>query len=307
LASLAVFAPGTTSNLGPGFDCLGVAFTGLGDTVRAERVERPGVRVVSVSDGRIPTDPLRNTAALAAAAVLKRAGLAREAGLELRVEKGLPLSAGMGGSAASAVAGALAAHELMKTRLTRTDLLMAALEAEAVVSGRHADNAAPCLFGGAVIVAGLDPPEVTPVRVHESLGLVFVTPAYEVATAEARRVLPAEVPRADAVGQAARLALLVLGLERGDGDLIRRAVWDRIAEPHRAPLYPGYPQARTAGLEAGAFGVAVSGAGPTIVALAPRAAREAVAEALVGGYRKAGIGARVHVAEVDAAGARVVA
>ncbi len=307
MGSVAVFAPGTASNVGPGFDCFGVAFTGLGDTVRASRVDAPGVRVLSVSDARIPTEPLRNTAALGAAAVLKRAGLARAAGLELRIEKGLPLAAGMGGSAASAVAGALAAHELMKTRLTRIDLLTAALEAESVVSGRHADNAAPCLFGGAVIVAGLGPPEVTPVRVHDSLGLVFVTPAYEVATAEARRVLPADVPRADAVGQAARLALLVLGLERGDGDLIRRAVWDRIAEPHRAPLYPGYPQARTAGLEAGAFGVAVSGAGPTLVALAPRAAREAVASALVAGYAKAGIRSRAHVAEVDAAGARVLA
>ena len=302
---LAVFAPGTASNIGPGFDCLGIAFTGLGDTVRAARTDAPGVRVLSVSDERIPTDPLRNTAALGAAAVLKRAGLQRE-GLELRVEKGLPLAAGMGGSAASAVAGALAAHEIMKTRLTRIDLLMAALEAESVVSGRHADNAAPCLFGGAVIVAGLDPPEVTPVKVHDSLGLVFVTPAYEVATDEARRVLPAEVTRADAVGQAARLALLVLGLEHGDGDLVRRAMWDRIAEPRRAPLYPGYPQARTAGLEAGALGVVVSGAGPTLVALAPRAARPAVAAALVAGYAKAGIDARAHVAEVDAAGARVV-
>jgi homoserine kinase len=307
LSSVAVFAPGTASNVGPGFDCFGLAFTGLGDTVRASRTEALGVRVVSVSDERIPTDPLRNTAALGAAAVLKRAGLEREAGVELRVEKGLPLAAGMGGSASSAVAGALAVHELLKTRLTRIDLLIAAVEAESVVSGRHADNAAPCLFGGAVIVAGLDPPEVTPVRVHDSLGLVFVTPAYEVATAEARRVLPAEVPRAEAVGQAARLALLVLGLERGDADLIRRAIWDRIAEPRRAPLYPGYPQARTAGLEAGALGVAVSGAGPTLIALALRDTRKAVAEALVAGYAKAGISARAHVAEVDAAGARVVA
>lgn len=306
MGSVAVYAPGTASNIGPGFDCFGIAFTGLGDTVRAARTDAPGVRVVAVSDARIPTDPLRNTAALGAAAVIKRAGLEREAGLELRVEKGLPLAAGMGGSAASAVAGALAAHELLKTRLTRIDILMAAIEAEAVVSGRHADNAAPCLFGGAVIVAGLDPPEVTPVRVHDSLGLVFVTPAYEVATAEARRVLPADVPRADAVGQAARLALLVLGLERGDADLVRRAIWDRIAEPRRAPLYPGYPPARTAALEAGALGVAVSGAGPTLVAVVLREARQAVARALVAGYAKAGINARSHVAEVDAAGARVV-
>ena len=306
MGSVAVYAPGTASNIGPGFDCFGIAFTGLGDTVRAARTNGPGVRVVAVSDERIPTDPLRNTAALGAAAVIKRAGLEREAGLELHVEKGLPLAAGMGGSAASAVAGALAAHELLKTRLTRIDLLMAAIDAEAVVSGRHADNAAPCLFGGAVIVAGLDPPEVTPVRVHDSLGLVFVTPAYEVATAEARRVLPAEVPRADAVGQAARLALLVLGLERGDADLVRRAIWDRIAEPRRAPLYPGYPPARTAALEAGALGVAVSGAGPTLVAVVLREARQAVAKALVEGYAKAGINARSHVAEVDATGARVV-
>ena len=306
MGSVAVYAPGTASNIGPGFDCFGIAFTGLGDTVRASRTNAPGVRVVAVSDERIPTDPLRNTAALGAAAVLKRAGREREAGLDMRVEKGLPLAAGMGGSAASAVAGALAAHELLKTRLTRIDLLMAAIDAEAVVSGRHADNAAPCLFGGAVIVAGLDPPEVTPVRVHDSLGLVLVIPAYEVATAEARKVLPADVPRADAVGQAARLALLVLGLERGDGDLVRRAIWDRIAEPRRAPLYPGYPQARTAGLEAGALGVAVSGAGPTLIALAPRKARPAVAAALVEGYAKVGIHARAHVAEVDATGARVV-
>ena len=306
MGSVAVYAPGTASNIGPGFDCFGIAFTGLGDTVRASRTSALGVRVVSVSDERIPTDPLRNTAALGAAAVLRRAGLEREAGLEMRVEKGLPLAAGMGGSAASAVAGALAAHELLKTRLSRIDLLMAAIEAEAVVSGRHADNAAPCLFGGAVIVAGLEPPEVTPVRVHDSLGLVFVTPAYEVATAEARRVLPADVPRADAVGQAARLALLVLGLERGDADLVRRSIWDRIAEPRRAPLYPGYPQARTAALEAGALGVAVSGAGPTLIALVLRDARPAVAKALVEGYAKAGISARSHVAEVDTAGARVV-
>jgi homoserine kinase len=307
LGSVAVFAPGTASNIGPGFDCFGLAFTGLGDTVRATRTDAPGVRVVAISDERIPTDPLRNTAALGAAAVLRRAGLEREAGLELRVEKGLPLAAGMGGSAASAVAGAMAAHELLKTGLTRIDLLVAAVDAEAVVSGRHADNAAPCLFGGAVIVAGVDPPEVTPVRVHDSLGLVLVTPAYEVATAEARKVLPADVPRADAVGQAARLAILVLGLERGDADLVRRAIWDRIAEPRRAPLYPGYPQARTAGLEAGALGVAVSGAGPTLVALALRPAREAVATALVEGYAKAGISARAHVAQVDAVGARLVA
>src|SRR5206468_12590178 len=142
-----------------------------------------------------------------------------------------------------------------------------ALEAEAVVSGRHPDNVAPSLLGGAVLVVGLEPLHVTPVRIHPDLALALVTPAYTVETARARAVLPAQVPRADAVGQAARLAGLVAGLERGDADLIRRAMVDAIAEPPRASLHPGYAEARAAGLEAGALGVAVSGAGPTVVAV----------------------------------------
>ena len=152
------------------------------------------------------------------------------AGLELTIEKGLPLSAGLGGSAASAVAGAVAADAVLDSHLGRMDLLAAALEAEAVVSGRHPDNAAPSLLGGAVLVVSLEPLHVAPLRVHPELVLALVTPAYAVETARARAVLPAQVPRADAVRQAARLAALVAGLERGDADLIRRAMVDAIAE-----------------------------------------------------------------------------
>ena len=292
------------SNLGPGFDCLGIAFTGRGDLVTAHRTGGGGVRVTAVSDPRIPTDAQRNTAAIAASAVLARARA--EGGLELTIEKGLPLAAGMGGSAASAVAGAVAADAVLGSRLARMDLLAAALEAEAAVSGRHPDNAAPSLLGGAVLVASVDPLHVTPVRVHAELGLVLVTPGYTVETARARAVLPSDVPRGEAVGQAARLAALVMGLERGDGDLIRRAMVDRIAEPARAALYPGYPEARAAGLEAGAMGVAVSGAGPTIVAIVNGASAPSVAAAMQGAYERLGIPAAVHAAETDAQGARVV-
>lgn len=292
------------SNLGPGFDCLGIAFTGRGDLVTAHRTEGGGVRVTAVSDPRIPTDAQRNTAAIAASAVLARARA--DGGLELTIEKGLPLAAGMGGSAASAVAGAVAADAVLGSRLARMDLLAAALEAEAAVSGRHPDNAAPSLLGGAVLVGSVDPLQVTPLRVHPDLGLVLVTPGYTVETARARAVLPGEVPRAEAVGQAARLAALVLGLERGDGDLIRRSMVDRIAEPARAALYPGYPEARAAGLDAGALGVAVSGAGPTVVAVVRFESAEAVGAALRSAYERLGIAATVHAAETDAQGARVV-
>jgi homoserine kinase len=297
------YAPGSTSNVGPGFDCLGIAVTGMGDRVAAVRAGSPGVRVLSVSDPRVPCDPARNTAALAAAEVLRLAGSAL--GLELRVEKGLPLSGGLGGSAASAVAGAFAANALLDGPLDTGTLLRAALEAEAVVAGRHPDNAAPSLLGGAVLVLGIEPLRYARLAVHPSLRLVFAVPAYGVETSRARAVLPSSVPRADAVGQASALAGLVLGLERGDGALLRATMVDRLAEPHRIPLYPGYARARDEALAAGAFGVAVSGAGPTLLAIAPEGTEDAVGRAVVSAYEREGVAARVHEALVDDRGARL--
>ncbi len=298
------YAPGSTSNVGPGFDCLGIAISGMGDRVTAVRGAASGVRVSSVSDPRVPTDPARNTAALAAAAVL-RAAAAETVGLELSILKGLPLAGGLGGSAASAVAGACAADALIDARLAPETLLRCALEAEAVVAGRHADNAAPSLLGGAVLVLGPDPLRYARLGVHPSLRLVLASPDYGVETARARAVLPASIAREEAIGQASALAALVLGLERGDGDLLREAMHDHIAEPSRAPLYPGYAQARQAALSAGAFGVAVSGAGPTLLALAAEGRERAVAQAIEAAYAGAGFSARLHLAEVDGEGARL--
>jgi homoserine kinase len=299
------YAPGSTSNLGPGFDCLGVAFTGKGDRVEAVATETGTVRVLSVSDPRIPLDAERNTAAIAAAEVRRRAG-SPTTGLDLWIEKGLPLSGGMGGSAASAVAGALAADAALGAGLSRDDLLEAALRAESAVAGRHLDNVAPSLLGGAVLVVRQDPPLFTQVNVAAGLGLVLCTPAYGVETARARAVLPEAVGRADAIAQASGLGGLLTGLARGDAELVRASMRDRIAEPARAALYPGYPEAREAGLQAGAWGVVVSGAGPTVVAVVPASASAAVAQALVAGYGARGIAASAHEAAVDVQGARVL-
>jgi homoserine kinase len=301
---ITVFAPGTTANVGPGFDCLGLAFTGKGDRVTARRVSGHGVRVLSVSDPRISTDPEKNTAAIAAHSVLRRAGV--EIGIELTIDKGLPLSGGMGGSAASAAAGALAADTLAGTRLTKLQLIEAAMDAEAVVAGRHADNVAPSLLGGAVVVIDLAPLTIAPVKVHTELALVLVTPAYGVLTQKAREVLPRQVSRTKAVSQAAHLAGLLFGLERGDRELISRSMVDVIAEPARAKLYPGYPEAKEAGLAAGAIGVVVSGAGPTVLAITDRTSRELVASALQQAYAGAGHKSEAHCAFVDNAGARVL-
>jgi homoserine kinase len=306
LQRVTVYAPGSASNLGPGFDCFGIAFTGRGDRVTATSDRAPGVHIASVSDPRIPVDPHRNTAAIAASSVLRRAGAPAGFGLRLDVEKGLPLSGGMGGSAASAVAGAVAADSLLGSNLSREDLLGAALDAEEAVAGRHADNVAPSLFGGAVLVLSLEPLLLAQVRVHAGLALVLVSPDYQVETAAARAVLPAVLARADAVRQSARLAALVLGLERADPELLRGSMEDLIAEPARRHLYPGFVEARASGLQAGAYGVVVSGAGPTVVAITSVDTAQRVAAALEAAYRAQGIDARAHCAETDEGGARVV-
>lgn len=300
------YAPGTTANVGPGFDCFGIALTGRGDTVTATRVKEPGVRVTAISDPRIPTEAARNTAAIAAASVLKRAG-AEDVGLELSIEKGLPLSGGMGGSAASAVAGAMAANALLEHPLATLGLLEAALDAEAVVAGRHADNVAPSLMGGAVVVVNVHPLAVARIQVHPRLRMVLVTPAYEVETRKAREALPEMVPRHDAIDQAASLGGLIIGLERGDAALLRASAMDRIAEPGRRPLYPGWPEAKQAGLEAGAFAVVVSGAGPTILGITDEATAPAVQAAMEKAYLAAGsYRSQGYIASVDNEGARIV-
>ena len=303
------YAPGSVSNVGPGFDCFGIAVAGRGDRVSVQPSSVRGLRVIGVSDPRLPGDPKRNTATLAAAAVLRRAGLdpaTLDPGLDFTIDKGLPLAGGLGGSAASAIAGAVAVDSAMRTHLSREALLEAALEAEAAVSGRHPDNVAPSLYGGAVVVASIEPLRLVRARVHPSLKIVLVSPAYAVETARARAVLPASVSREDAVAQAANLAHLIVGLERGDAELIRGAMHDRIAEPARMALFPGYLEARLAALEAGAFGVAVSGAGPTVVAFTGEGAPAVVAGAMLEAYRRRGIEATPYLGGVDAEGARIL-
>jgi homoserine kinase len=281
-----------------------MAFTGKGDRVIARRVDGRGITITHVSDPRIPTDPARNTVAIAAASVLRRAGV--EMGLEMRIEKGLPLAGGMGGSAASAAAGAVAADALAGAGLSKMQLVEAAMDAEEVVAGRHADNIAPAVLGGAVVIVSVDPLTIVPIRVDPELALVLVSPAYLVETQKARAVLPAQIPRADAIAQASHLVGLALGLERGDRTLIARSMVDRIAEPARAALYPGYREAKAAALSAGAIGVVVSGAGPTSIAITDASHRDAVGKAMEDAYRRAGHASEAHHAAVDNDGARVV-
>lgn len=301
------FAPGSIGNVGPGLDILGLAVSGAGDTVDAERLDHPGIELADPGHRDLPTVPERHASAIAAQAVLRRAGLAGTVGLRLRVTKGLPLSGGQGGSAASAVAGAFAANRLLDTPLTTDDVLLAALESESALAGRHADNLAPSLLGGLVLIRSLEPLDVIRLPVPSELRIVLIHPAQALDTRDGRAVLPDRVPRDVALHQAAQVAAMVAAVYKGDLDLLGRAIDDRIAEPARAPLLPGFVRAKAAAREAGACGCSISGSGPTAFAFASDDAGAArIAEAMRAAYTEAGVSCTARVERPDLEGARLL-
>jgi len=291
------YAPATVSNLGPGFDCLGLAVHGPGDTVRARRREQPGVLINKISgdNGRLPRDA-SNTACVAVTALLERLGLADRVGVELELDKGLPLGSGLGSSGASACAALIASATALGLQVGNEALIDAARKGEAVACGSpHPDNVAPAILGGIVLIvstslgrgpysasglragrlrqseqlgAATDPLRVVSLPVPESLRLAIYTPGCEVKTADARAVLPERVSLEATVRQSARLGLLIHALHTGDLALLGEAIADDIVEPARAHLIPGFMDAKINALEAGALACSISGAGPTCFALA---------------------------------------
>jgi homoserine kinase len=306
--AVTAFAPGSIGNVGPGLDILGLAVAGDGDVVRAEWLSEPGLRILDPGHPELPREADRHTSGLAALGVLRRAGevAAGGKGIGLSVRKGLPLSGGQGGSAASAVAGAVAVNALLGKPLGHLELIEACLDAEEAVAGRHADNIAPSLLGGLVLIRSIDPLDVVRLPVPADLHVVLAKPAQRMRTAEARAVLPRDVSRAVALHQAAHVAAIVAAFALEDYELLARSVDDRIAEPVRASLLPGFAEAKAAALTAGALGSSISGSGPTVFALARgRESGERVARAMAEAYRAGGASCSVRVSQVDRDGARV--
>ena len=310
LSHVRVFAPGGIGNIGPGLDVLGCAVTGLGDIVELEwcdDVPVETIRIAASGHPELPSDPMHHAAAIAAAAVLRASGVASDSGLVMRAQKGLPLAGGQGGSAASAVAGAVAMNALLGRALGDNALLAAALNAEAKVAGRHADNVGPSLFGGVVLVRSLEPLDIVRLSFPPELRVVLVQPDQRLRTADARAVLPDAIDRQLFVRQSANIAAMVAAFASGDFALLRRSLDDRIAEPVRAPLLPGFAEAKAAALGAGALGCSISGAGPTSFAFAPNDTTAAdIAAAMRTAYASRGINATSRVERIDDRGARLL-
>ncbi len=268
--TVSVSAPATIANVGPGFDVFGLALEGPCDTLLARRTQAEGVTISGVAGVEAPPsrDPTRNTAGIAAAAALARRRGTPGGGISFTLVKGIPLSSGLGSSAASAVAGACAVSRLYPGTLELEDLLAASLEAEAQVSGRHLDNVAAAMLGGFCLVEGLDPPRIRRVRPRFEIWFAAVKPEFGLSTREARAALPAMVPLAAAIANLHDAVRMVDAAHRGDLEGFLAGIRDRIVEPARAPLIKGHDAVRQAADAAGALATGISGAGPTLFAAA---------------------------------------
>ncbi|WP_313274920.1 homoserine kinase [Stenotrophomonas sp.] len=299
------FSPASVANVAVGFDLLGYAVPDVGDTVTVRRIDAPEVRIAAIRGTAIelPLDAPRNTAG--AALIALREALQLPYGFELEIDKGIPLSSGMGGSAASCVAALVAANALLDVPLSREQLYLFALDGEAVASGsRHGDNLGPMFLGGLVLCT-LE--RLVPVPVPAQWHSLLVHPDALLETRRAREALQGSYGLKEFVAQSSNLALVLAGCHAGDAGLVRAGLADVLVEPRRAPLIVGFDAAKQAALVAGAMGASISGAGPSVFAwFEDRDGALAAATKVQAAFAAAGFGSQSWVTPVNSPGARLL-
>jgi homoserine kinase len=303
-----VFAPASVANVACGFDTLGFAIQRPGDDVVA-RFSKKGsgltISRITGDGGKLSLKAEENTAGVAALALMEHLGVVQ--GIELEIHKGIPIGSGLGSSACSAVAGAMAVNELMGRPLSKRQLLPFAVKGEALASGGaiHADNVGPCLLGGMVLVRSNKELDTVNIPAPEQLYAAVVLPEMEILTVDARNILRKEIPMSDAITQWGNLGGMIAGLMKSDYELISRSLQDVIAEPYRSKLIPCFYEVKQSALNAGALGCSISGAGPAVFALCKgdeTAFRVAIAMQLV--FKDAGIGAERFISPINTHGAQ---
>jgi homoserine kinase len=302
------FAPATIANLGSGFDVLGLALEKPGDSAVARRMREPGLKFSVVTPHEaVPREASSNVAAHVASLLIEETK--PPFGVELLLEQLMPVSSGLGRSAASSVAAVMAVNAVLPRPLRKPDLLRFAIEGERMAAGfPHADNVAPSLLGGVCLVLNDDPLEIVPLPIQNRMVWVVVHPHCEVRTKEARDLIPAQIPIATAVRQWACVSALTAALSTGDARLAGRAIEDRVAEPVRSRLIPGFEAVKTAAFTAGATGCTLSGSGPSLFAITSSlpVARE-VGVAMSRAFAKAaGLRSDVIISRINLEGARIL-
>ncbi len=307
MKSIKAFAPATVANVCCGFDILGFSVDFPGDEVILTLKNEPGVTITRIygDQGRLPLEANKNTAGVAVHSFLKAIGSSQ--GVEIELRKNLPLGSGMGSSGASGVAALVAINHLLGSPLTREQLVPHAMEAERVACGSaHADNVAPSLLGGFVLVRDYFPLDIIKIPAPP-LYCTLIHPHIELKTSDSRRVLKLTLPLKDAVTQGGNIGGLIIGLMKPDYELISRSLKDVIAEPIRSVFIPGFHTIRSEAIQAGALGCGISGSGPTIFALSKdHEAAQKTGEVIQLHFLKYRLKSDVYVSKINYEGARII-
>ncbi len=306
MTGIKVFAPASVANVAVGYDILGFALEAPGDEIIARFSDTPGLRITQITGagGKLPYDIEKNTAGFAAQKLLEYLG-ETERGIEMEIHKKMPFGSGLGSSAASAVGGVMAINELLRHPLEKRELLPFAVLGEQIADGAyHADNVAPSLIGGMVLVRSNRELDVHRLPVPAGIYATVVHPDVQVLTKDSRGILSEHVTLAQCVEQSGNLAGLIVGLYNSDLELIGRTLQDIIIEPQRACLIPHFAAVKEAALAAGVLGCSISGAGPSIFALSKNSLIATDAgKAMQAIFQKAGIKSDLFVSPINQRGA----
>ncbi len=301
LKKIKVFAPASVSNVGPGFDMMGFALNKPGDEI--EIILNGGseikIKKISGDNSVLPYYIDKNTATVAIQSLLKKYNI--KTGLDIVINKKMGIGSGLGSSAASAVAGVFAVNKLLNLKLSKYELLEHAIAGEFIASkGIHADNVAPCLFGGFVLIRGYDPIDIVQLDYPKNLYCSIVYPDIEIKTCDARAILDKNVPLKTAIAQAGNASGLVAGLLTKNFDLISRSIVDHLAEPKRAQLIPCYNEIREAALSNGALNCNISGSGPSMFAFSiSKDKAQKIGRAMLRSVVKGGLKGRIYVSKIN--------
>lgn len=308
MQSVSVFAPASVANVSCGYDVLGFALSKPGDRVVMHKNDSGKITLdhIEGDDGRLPRDADKNIVTAVVSYYLNQIG--KQQGISVELYKQMPFGSGLGSSSASAVAGLVAVNELMGNPLSREELLPLAMEGERLACGNaHADNVAPALLGGLILIRSYDPLDVIRLPYPETLRCGILYPHVEIPTMEARKILKTTVPITDAIKQWGNVAGLVAGFCTKDIKLIGRSMEDYIIEPVRAMLIPHFYEMRQIAMENNALGFGISGSGPSVFALCEdEETAENILLLLEQHLKKDGIGSNRYVSAINKEGTIVL-
>jgi homoserine kinase len=304
MKEVTVTAPATVANIVCGFDVLGLALAAPFDTLVMKLISEKTVRIINCDEFNLPTEPGKNVFGGALTAMLQE--VKENIGFEIKSTKAIMPGSGIGSSAASAAGAVCGANYLLDNRFSKFDLVRFATFGEEIASGaRHADNIAPCIFGGVTLIRSNNPPDIIPLRSPE-LYVTVIHPQIEVKTSDARQILKKQILLKDAITQWGNIAGLVAGFMQEDYNLIGRSLTDIIIEPVRSMLIPGFDEIKKKSLEVGALGGGISGSGPSVFMLCrDESTAHKVEQVMNEVYSKVGVAYNIYVTKVNKQGVKV--